>query len=143
MRKLFLDTGYLIALEAVDDQHHKTALSHWRSLSNSLPLLVTTSYVFDETVTFFNSRNRHAKAVEIGNLILESPSIKLVHIDEALFSDAWRYFIQNSDKSYSLTDCASFVVMKRLRVRAALTFDKHFAQAGFELKPETGGSVFL
>jgi predicted nucleic acid-binding protein len=26
--------------------------------------------------------------------------------------------------------------MKRLRIRAALTFDKHFAQAGFERKPE-------
>ena len=32
--------------------------------------LVTTSYVIDETVTFFNSRNLHAKAVEIGERLL-------------------------------------------------------------------------
>ena len=95
MRKLFLDTGYLIALEAADDQHHKLASAHWESLSRSLPLLVTTSYVFDEVVTFFNSRNRHAKAVEIGRLLLESPSVKLMHIDEPLFLEAWRYFIQH------------------------------------------------
>ena len=29
MRRLFLDTGYLIALEAADDQHHQIASSHW------------------------------------------------------------------------------------------------------------------
>jgi predicted nucleic acid-binding protein len=136
MRKIFVDTGYLIALEAVDDQRHKAALAHWQSFSRPLPPLVTTSYVFDEVVTFFNCRNRHAKAVEIGRLLLESPSIKLVHIDESLFGEAWRYFIQHTDKSYSLTDCASFLVMKRLRIRTALTFDKHFVQAGFEQKPE-------
>jgi len=136
MKRLLLDTSYLIALEAADDQHHEEAIVHWRSLSRPLPSLITTSYIFDEVVTFFNSRNRHAKAVEIGRLLLESPSVELVHIDEVLFRETWRYFTQHSDKSYSLTDCASFVVMKRLRVRGALTFDKHFAQAGFERKPE-------
>ncbi len=136
MRRLFLDTSYLIALEAADDQHHEEAIVHWQRLSSPLPSLVTTTYVFDEVVTFFNGRNRHAKAVEIGNLLLESSSLELVHVDEALFREAWHYFTRHSDKSYSLTDCASFVVMKRLRIRAALTFDKHFTQAGFEWKPE-------
>ena len=137
MRKLFLDTGYLIALEAADDQHHEVALGHWQGLSRRLPLLVTTSYVFDEVVTFFNGRDRHTKAVEIGNLLLTSPSVEVVHVDESLFYEAWGYFMQHSDKSYSLTDCASFIVMKRLRVRTALTFDKHFVQAGFEQRPQT------
>lgn len=135
MKRLFLDTSYLVALEAADDQHHENASVHWQKLSRSLPLLITTSYVFDEVVTFFNSRNRHTKAVEIGGLLLESPSVELVHVDEALFREAWRYFTRHSDKSYSLTDCVSFVLMKRLRVRAALTFDKHFTRAGFERKP--------
>jgi uncharacterized protein len=141
MRKLFVDTGYLIALEASDDQHHQQASAYWQNLSRSLPRLVTSSYVFDEVVTFFNSRNRHAKAVEIGKLLLESPSVTLIHIDERLFHEAWRYFIQHSDKSYSLTDCASFVLMKRLRIRTALTFDQHFVQAGFDRKPESQSTV--
>jgi uncharacterized protein len=141
MSRLFLDTGYPIALEAADDQHHRVALAHWQSLGRTLPVLVTTSYVFDEVVTFFNSRHRHTKAVEIRNLLLNSPSVNMVHIDEALFHESWGYFIQHSDKSYSLTDCASFVVMKRLRVRTALTFDKHFTQAGFERKPKTGSTI--
>jgi len=33
--------------------------------------------------------------------------------------------------SESLTDAASFAVMERLRLPAAFTFDRHFAQYGF------------
>ncbi len=137
MKKLFLDTGYLIALEASDDQYHKAALAHWQNLTRSLPSLVTTSFVFDEVVTFFNGRSRHTKSVEIGSLLLESPSVTLVHIDQPVFHAAWSYFIRHSDKSYSFTDCVSFIVMQRLGIRTALTLDKHFSQAGFEQLPES------
>jgi len=116
---VFLDTGYVIALEAADDQYHEAAVQHWRGFTTQLPPLATTSYVFDEVVTFFNSRNQHAKASEIGNRLLRSPTVQLVHVDEALFYDAWQYFTQHSDKSYSLTDCVSFMVMERLGVRCA------------------------
>jgi predicted nucleic acid-binding protein len=135
MRQLFLDTSYLIAIESADDHNHKVALTHWQDLSGNLPIIVTTSYIFDEVVTFFNNRNRHGKAVEIGKLLLESPSVKFIYIDEAVIHEAWRYFIQHSDKTYSFTDCTSFVVMKQQRIRAALTFDQHFVQAGFKRNP--------
>ena len=36
---------------------------------------------------------------------------------------------------FSFTDCTSFVVMRELRLREALTTDHHFAQMGFTLKP--------
>ena len=135
MRPLFIDTGYLIALEASDDQHHDDAVRHWRGLLKSLPPLVTTSYVFDEVVTFFNSRGRHAKAVEVGESLLESPSVEFIHVDELLFREGWQFFRKHRDKSYSLTDCVSFVLMGRRGIREALTFDRHFAQAGFDALP--------
>ena len=100
MNALFLDTGYLIALETTDDQHHAEALSHWQTLASLLPPLVTTSYVFSEIVTFFNSRNLHAKAVEVGIRLLSSPSVHLIQVDEALFRAGWEYFKQHADKSY-------------------------------------------
>jgi predicted nucleic acid-binding protein len=34
------------------------------------------------------------------------------------------------DKRYSFTDATSFAVMQRLRLRAALHFDRHFTQFG-------------
>jgi predicted nucleic acid-binding protein len=101
---------------------------------------VTTSFVFAEVVSYLNSRGHHAKAVQIGKNILSSPSVRLVYVDEVLFRKAWNYFQQHRDKNYSLTDCASFVVMQELGVRSALTFDQHFLQAGFKLEPSTRSS---
>lgn len=135
MNALFLDTGYLIALETADDQHHAEALRHWQTLTPSLPLLVTTSYVFSEVVTFFNSRKFHSKAVEVGTRLLNSPSVHLIYIDEALFRTGWEYFKQHADKSYSLTDCISFAIMQQRGIQTALAFDRHFAQAGFTPVP--------
>lgn len=100
-----------------------------------MPPLVTTSYVFDEVVTYFNSRGYHAKAVEVGNRLLTSRSVQFVQVDEGLFKDGWEYFQLRKDKDYSLTDCISFVVMKTFRIETAFTFDQHFVQAGFQKLP--------
>lgn len=135
MTSVFLDTGYVIALEAEDDRHHETTLRHWQDLITSLPPLVTTSFVLNEVVTFFNSRSRHAKAVEVGSRLMSSPSVQFIHVDEDLLHKGWDYFKQHADKAYSLTDCISFVVMERLGIRTALAFDRHFIQAGFEKLP--------
>jgi predicted nucleic acid-binding protein len=66
---------------------------------------------------------------------MTSPSVQFIHIDEALFYEGWQYLRQHKDKTYSLTDCISFVVMNRFGIQIALTFDRHFSQAGFEKKP--------
>ena len=135
MKPLFLDTGYVIALEAVDDQHHLDAKRHWNSLLKALPALVTTTYVINEIATFFNSRNRHAKAVEIVNRLMSSSSVQLIYVGEKLFDQAWEYFKKHPDKMYSLTDCISFVTMEEAGIEAALAFDRHFVQAGFKKLP--------
>jgi uncharacterized protein len=135
MSKVFLDTSYLLALELTKDQNHQAANKHWQSIINSLPSFVTTSYVFDEVVTYFNSRGHHSKAVEIGTNLLLSPSIEFIHVDEALFYEGWNYFQQYQDKDYSLTDCISFIVMDRFGISTAFTFDGHFVQAGFNKEP--------
>lgn len=86
-------------------------------------------------MTFFNSRGYHAKAVEVGNTLLHSPSTELILGDAALFDAGWRYFQQYQDKQYSLTDCISFVVMQQRGISTALAFDNHFTQAGFQKLP--------
>lgn len=131
----FLDTGYLIALEASNDKNHTRAKNHWQNLIRSRPSLVTTSFVFDEVVTFFNSRNRHDKAIEVGTRLLNSPAIQLIQVDDSLFRKGWEYFERHSDKLYSLTDCISFIVMQQRKIQTALTFDRHFTQANFLTTP--------
>lgn len=92
MSTAFVDTGYLLAPEIANDQHHQAATHHWRDVVTASPHLVTTSYVFDEVVTFFNSRGQHAKAIQAGNNLLQSPSVQLIHVDTALFYEGWAYF---------------------------------------------------
>jgi len=132
---VFIDTSYLLALELTNDQNHQLAKTHWQQVVTSMPTLVTTSYVFDEVVTYFNSRGYHAKAVQVGNSLLFSPSIELISVDETLFYTGWNYFQQYQDKQYSLTDCISFIAMQQRGIQVAFTFDKHFIQAGFQKEP--------
>jgi predicted nucleic acid-binding protein len=35
------------------------------------------------------------------------------------------------DKGYSLTDCASMLIMRQKEIQDILTYDKHFLQEGF------------
>lgn len=135
MTILFLDISFVIALELTDERYHSGAKQYWQGLKTSSLQLVTLSYVFDEIVTFFNSRNRHDKAIEVGNRLLNSPTVQIIHVDEALFFEAWQYFQKHDDKSYSLTDCISFLVMDRLNIQASLTFDQHFVLAGYQRVP--------
>jgi uncharacterized protein len=136
MTPLFIDTSYLIALEVADDQNHESAVSYWSDLMvPGSHALVTHSYVLAEAVTYLNNLRLHSKAVELGNDLLRSRRTNLIHVNEELFYEAWDYFEKYKDKRYSLTDCVSFVLMKRIGIAEALTFDKHFVQAGFKKLP--------
>ena len=135
MNAAFLDTGYLIALAMARDEYHAAAQQHWRNRLGEPLALVTTSYIFVETVTFLNRRGHHAKALEIGDALLASPAIECVPVDERLFQRAWQLFREHTDKRWSLTDCASFAVMRERGLTVAYGFDEHFLQAGFKLEP--------
>jgi predicted nucleic acid-binding protein len=63
--------------------------------------------------------------VDSGTAIVP-PSEELLEAGLELFND-------RPDKTWSLTDCISFVVMQRLGLDRALTLDHHFEQAGFEV----------
>lgn len=85
----FLDTSYILSLEIKNDSAHQQVLQSWATLAISNAFLVTTTYIFDEVVTFFNSRSLHYKAVEVGNRLLESRDIELIEIDRTLFNQGW------------------------------------------------------
>jgi len=46
---------------------------------------------------------------------------------------AWAYFRRRDLHKLSAVDATSFVIMKRERIRFALSFDHHFAAVGFHL----------
>ena len=136
MSRYFLDSGYVLPLELSDGQGHKKVSHHWSQLlGGSFPELTTTTFVFDEIVTYFNSRGYHQKALKVGNKFLRSTRVNLIHVDQPLLELGWAYLSRYQDKRYSLTDCISFVVMEQNGIKTALSVDHHFEQAGFRIEP--------
>ena len=60
-----------------------------------------------------------------GDARIEVMPFKAERIDAAV-----RLYETRSDKTWSLTDCLSFVVMEQRQLAEALTTDRHFEQAG-------------
>ena len=92
MSDVFVDSSYWIALDLEDDQHHQEAKQHWLRLVQSLPTLVVTSFIFDELVTFLNSRGYHARAVQAGDRLLQSFNVRFIQVDKDLLMEGWTYF---------------------------------------------------
>jgi hypothetical protein len=69
-----------------------------------LPRLVTTTYDFDEVVTYLNSRGLHTSAVKTGKRLLGSRSVELGRVGDRL----------------------SFTLMRERGISVALAFDRHF-----------------
>src|SRR6266568_3273658 len=128
----FVDTGAWFAYVNVADPDHQRV----RLILDAPPgRLVTSSYVFDETVTLTQARLGHRRAVTIGRTLLDLAVVELLSIAPADERAAWSLFEKRPDKSYSFTDCTSFVLMRRERIGTAVALDQHFTQEGFVVVP--------
>jgi len=58
--------------------------------------------------------------------------VEIVPATSDLFDAGLSLYRTQQDKSWSLTDCISFIVMKREGITEALTGDHHFEQAGYK-----------
>lgn len=131
MKQIFIDSSALVALINVDDDSHAASKRLLEKIRNERLTLITTDYVFDETVTTVLSHAGYISAANAGNLMLNSSFINFVWIEQEIKLKAWEYFVKHDDKGYSFTDCTSFVLMKEMNLKCYLAFDKHFEQAGF------------
>ncbi len=132
MKRLFVDTGAWYALVDKNDPDHKEAASFIRN--NKIPLL-TTNFVFDETVTLLRSRLGWNVAKEFGLKLKDSRFVSLISVKDEDEERAWEIFLKYKDKDFSYTDCTSFAVMERLKIDTAFSFDSHFRLIGFKVVP--------
>lgn len=79
------------------------------------------------------ARSHRREAAWVIEQFLSTDEVEVVRLTPALFAQALALFKTYEDKAWSLTDCLSFVVMREAGAEAALTFDRHFAQAGFQV----------
>ena len=130
---LFVDTSAWYALNDRSDQYRDAALESMSRISSGQISLVTSDYILDESLTLISSRANHQTAVAFGEMLLKSSSIQLLPITEELRLSAFGLFKKYADKNLSFTDCTSFALMKKMKLKTAFTFDDHFRQVGFEI----------
>ena len=126
---MLLDTSGLLCYVDASQQRHRSAVE----LYNSAPLRVAHNYVIAEFVALAQARGYPRElALTFSSVLTSDPEIEIVWVDPSLHQEALALLRSQLDKSYSLCDAVSFVVMKRQKITDAFSTDRHFAQAGFK-----------
>ena len=88
---------------------------------------MTTDFIIDETVTLLGNRRGFSAtaAANVGRLILASPRIVTVFVDECILKEAIAAYARHAGK-LSLTDVVSTIVMKRYSVKDVFSHDSDF-----------------
>lgn len=131
---VFVDTLFVVALINRRDQYHIQATTLAEKF-DGYPLLITHAVLLE--IGNALARGFKREAAEIIEHFLTSGEVEVVNITPELFEEAFTLYRSYSDKEWGLVDCISFVVMRRAGITQALTFDCHFAQAGFQVLMRT------
>lgn len=129
--RLFVDTGFFLALALPRDQWNGAARKWAKRGKQHKYKLVTTHAVLMEVGAALARTPLRQLARSILQAAQRDPSLQVLACDAALYEKALALFLAHPDKNWSMTDCASFVVMGDLGMSHALSADHHFEQAGF------------
>jgi uncharacterized protein len=132
MKSVFVDTSAWYDLLFSGAPKHDAIVRLMRQPGASL---VTSTYVLDELVALLLARSDHTTAARAGRHLRSSSEVRVEHPDATEELQAWSLFLDRPDKTYTLTDCLSFVMMRRLKIEAAIATDDHFRQEGFVVLP--------
>jgi predicted nucleic acid-binding protein len=124
----FVDTSGWFSLLHRPEPSHAAAVGHYTAAARR----VTHNYVLSELVPLATTRKvPREKTLAFAAEVIDSPRVEMVWVDEDLHREGMALLEARPDKTYSLCDAVSFVVMRRLGLTDALTSDKHFEQEGF------------
>jgi uncharacterized protein len=125
---MFLDTSGLHVIFHSKEKEHEAAVSLFGGAGPKL----THSYILTELVALAIARGlSRAGVLSFVRSLLAHPEVQVVWVDQRLHLEAMELLEHRPDKSWSLCDGVSFVLMSQHRVTDALTTDHHFEQAGF------------
>ena len=131
MPGIFADSGYWIALWNPRDSLHGRAEEVARSISAEP--IVTTQLALNEALDHMAGAGEFLRryVVQMVRELEENPDVQIVSQTHTQFWDAVARYDARSDQTWSLTDCASFIVMEERGITEALAHDRDFEQAGF------------
>jgi len=133
MRRLFVDTFYLIALAHPRDQWRPRVLAFSRALRDYH--LYTVDEVLAEFLTACSSSGTRIRqrAGQTVRTALQDRQWTVFPQSRSSLLDALTLYEARLDKEYSLTDCIAMQTMRREGLTEVLTNDHHFTQEGFHI----------
>lgn len=131
MKHVFVDSGAFFALQVAQDASHAAATAVFQRAQAERWWLTTTNAVVIETYALLLSRTRAGRSAAIAFLdALEQTPLHVERIRPTDEKQAVALLRSHTDKTYSLCDALSFVVMERLGIGEALAYDRHFREYG-------------
>ena len=130
---IFADTSGFYAILVKEDDRHRAALRVLRESQRRKRGFITTDYVLDETATLLQARGFAHLLDQFVQIVEKSHACRIEWMDPERFKETKALFIKHADQGWSFTDSFSFLLMKKLRLRDALTKDRHIEQAGFNV----------
>jgi uncharacterized protein len=132
--RVFADTWYFLALLNPNERGHDVALSWSRRTLD----VTTTEYVLLELGNALSPLAWRPRFLALAESLKRSAFVSMVPTSDELLTKGMTMFGDRLDKTWSLTDCISFIVMRERGLADALTADRHFQQAGFRalLEPQ-------
>ena len=125
----FIDTSYVLALLNTHDKYHRQAQNLASEIDSKL---LTTEAILTEIGNALAKLKWRELAVSTLDDIRGDEDIEILSVNSTLFTKALNLYASRMDKTWGLTDCISFIVMKEKALTEALTADHHFEQAGFK-----------
>ena len=132
---IFVDTGAWVAITDKNDQYAGEASKLYKGLIFKREQLISSEFVIGETYNLLSQTIGSKATISFGNKLREIPFLKILSITSSDWERAWRLLEKCSDKDFSFTDCTSFALMERLKIKTAFSFDVHFTQYGFTKIP--------
>jgi predicted nucleic acid-binding protein len=130
---VFVDSGAWIALALSRDPLHQRAREQWISLREAHARLHTSVPVVLETFTFLERKVSREVALAWKETIYQPATVRILGCELRDLEQSWSYFQRRDLHKLSAVDATSFAIMTRVGIRAAFTFDHHFAAVGFRL----------
>ena len=134
--KLFVDTSAFIALVDATDRNHRPARKCYLEIIESGNRLVSSNFVICETLNYLRTRISYRVSIEFRESVYKSNILEVIPISSEIEEAAYKIFKKYKDKDFSFTDCTSFSLMEREKIKKVFSFDHHFVQYGsFQIIP--------
>ena len=128
MNRVFADTAFYVAITNADDELHAAAAAFAQTYCGEI---FTTEYVLVELRHWFLHNGCRDQYSIIANTIRTDAHTTIIPADGNLLAEGANLYASRPDQYATLTDCISFVVMRRYNLTHALTPPGPFSQAGF------------